>query len=90
VIGVVGDRRGLEVADRVPASAVVVGELCPQPVDVVAAPLERQIPEHVVKRAVLEHQDDDVVDLLQIGDADVLSHHTSRRHRRRLDITPAR
>ena len=76
MIGVIGDRRGLEMADRVAASVVVVGELFPQAVDVVAPALERQVSEHVIKRAVLEHQHDDVVDLLQIGHARVLSHHT--------------
>jgi hypothetical protein len=76
VIGVIGNRRGLEMADRVAAPVVVVGELLPQPVDVAAPTLQRQVSEHVIKRAVLQHQHDDVVDLLQIGHARVFSHHT--------------
>ena len=79
MIGVIGDRRGLEMVDRVAAPVVVVGELFPQAVDVVAPTLERQVSEHVIKRAVLEHQDDDVVDLPQIGHADVLRHHHTPR-----------
>jgi hypothetical protein len=31
----------------------------------------------VIERAVLEHQDDDVVDLLQVGHANLLNHHTA-------------
>ena len=56
-----------------------VGELRPQTIDVAATTLEREIPEHVVEGAVLEHQDDDVVDLLEVCCAG-LGHH--RKHRR--------
>ena len=33
-----------------------VGELRPQTIDVAATTLEREIPEHVVKGAILEHK----------------------------------
>ena len=79
MIGVIGDRRGLEMVDRVAAPVVVVSELFPQAVDVVAPTLERQISEHVIKRAVLEQQDNDVVDLPEIGQADVVRHHHTPR-----------
>src|SRR5580693_10313941 len=53
--------------DGVATPVVFVGELFPQAVDVVASAFERQVAQHVVERAVLEHQDDDVVDLPQVG-----------------------
>ena len=53
---------------------MLVGELRPQTIDVAATTLEREIPEHVVEGAVLEHQDDDVVDLLEVVHVGV-SHH---------------
>ena len=56
---------------------MLVGELRPQAIDLAATTLEREIPEHVVEGAILEHQDDDVVDLLEVGHAG-LSHH--RKH----------
>jgi len=52
MVGVIGDRRGLQVTDGVAPPLVVVGELFPQSVDVSAAALEREIAEHVVERAV--------------------------------------
>jgi hypothetical protein len=58
------------------APVVLVGELCSQTIDIPAAPLERQIPEHVIKRAVLHHQHDDVVNLLQVRDPNLLGHDT--------------
>ncbi len=53
---------------------MLVGELRPQTIDIAATTLEREIPEHVVEGAILEHQDNDVVDLLEVGHAG-LSHH---------------
>jgi hypothetical protein len=49
----------------VAAHLVVVGELFLQSVDVSAAALEREIAEHVVERAVFEHQHHDVGDRLE-------------------------
>lgn len=77
VIGIIRDRRAAEMVHGIAAPAVLVGELRPQTVDIAAATLKGQVPEHVIKRAVLEHQDDDVVDLVQVGHADLLiDHHT--------------
>ncbi len=64
---------------------MLVGELRPQTVDIAATTLEREIPEHVVEGAILEHQDDDVVDLLEVGHVG-LSHH--RKHRRSELLSP--
>ena len=76
MIGIIRDRRAAEMVDGIAAPAVLVGELPPQTVDIAAATLKGQVPEHVIKRAVLEHQNDDVVDLLQVGHADLLIDHT--------------
>jgi hypothetical protein len=46
---------------------ILIGEPRTQAVDVRATALEREIAEHVVEGAVLEHQDDDMVDLLEVG-----------------------
>jgi hypothetical protein len=70
VIGIIGERRTVEMVDGIAAPVVLVGEFPSQTIDIVAGTLQRQIPEHVIKRAVLEHQDHDVVDLLQVGHAD--------------------
>jgi hypothetical protein len=56
-------RRG-EVVRRVAAPLVLVGQPRAQAVDIRAAACEGQIPEHVVKGPVLQHQDHDMVDLL--------------------------
>jgi hypothetical protein len=69
VIGIIGNRRAVEVVDGIAAPVLLVGELPAQTVDIAAGALEREIAEHVIKRAVLEHQDDDVLDLLQVGHA---------------------
>ena len=53
---------------------MLVRELRPQTIDIAATTLEREIPEHVVEGAILEHQDNDVVDLPEVGHAG-LSHH---------------
>ena len=45
---------------------MLVGELRPQTIDIAATTLEREIPEHVVEGAILEHQDNDVVDLPEV------------------------
>ena len=54
--------RSCEMMDRVATSVVIVGHPGCQTVDVVPAALERQVPEHVIKRAVLQHEHDDVLD----------------------------
>jgi hypothetical protein len=77
VIGIIGNRRAAEVMDGIAVPVVLVGELWTQTIDITAATLKRQIPEHVIERAVLEHQNDDVVDLRQVGHANLLSHHTA-------------
>ena len=46
--------------------ACVFDIVCREPVDVVAPAFERQVAEHVVERPVLHHQDDDVLDLLEV------------------------
>ena len=77
MIGIVGNRRAVEMMDGIAAPIMLVGELPAQTIDIAAAALKRQVPEHVIERAVLEHQDDDVVDLLQVGHANLLSRHTA-------------
>jgi hypothetical protein len=74
VIGIIGNRRAVEMMDGIAVPVVLVGELWTQTIDVTAATLKRQIPEHVIERAVLGHQNDDVVDLLEVVHADLLSH----------------
>ena len=73
VIGIVLDHRAVEMVDRIVAPVVLVGELRPQTIDIAATTLEREIPQHVVEGAILEHQDDDVVDLPEVGHAALLS-----------------
>jgi hypothetical protein len=73
---------------------MLVGELRPQTIDIVATTLERELPEHVVEGAILEHQDNDVVDLPEVCHAG-LSHHSLLRDAlagglARLDQRPAR
>jgi hypothetical protein len=80
VIGIVLDHRAVEMVDRIGAPVMLVGELLPQTIDIAATTLEREIPEHVVEGAILEHQDDDVVDLFKVGQAG-LSHHRLLRGR---------
>jgi hypothetical protein len=65
VVGVFDRDEGgaVKVVDRVGAAAVLVRHPGLQPVDVVAAAFQGQVAEHVVERAVLEHQDHDVLDL---------------------------
>src|SRR5438876_1459093 len=64
--------------DRIPAPVVLVGQPFAKTVDVTAATLKRQVTEHVVEGAILQHQDDDVVDLLKVGRTGLLHHDTSR------------
>jgi len=59
--------RTLEVPNLVALALVAVRHARLQAVDVRAGALEAEVAEHVVERAVLEHEDDDVLDLLQVG-----------------------
>ena len=77
VIGIVLDHRAVEMVDRIAAPIVLVGELRPQTIDIVATTFKREIPQHVVEGAILEHQYNDVVDLLEVGHAGVLGHYPS-------------
>src|SRR5690242_4936563 len=52
-----------------------VGELWSQPVDIRAAALQREVPQHVIERAVLHHQHDDVLNLRQVRGTGPLDHH---------------
>jgi hypothetical protein len=63
---VLRQRRPLEVANLVRLAAVDVCHARLQAVDVGPAGLDRQVAEHVVERAVLEHEHDDVVDLAEV------------------------
>jgi hypothetical protein len=63
-----GQRGALKVADPVLLALIRVRHRGLQTVNVGSAGLETEIPEHVVERAVLEHQDDDVVDLFEVCD----------------------
>lgn len=63
VIGIVADSRRVELVDRIPSPAVLVSELRPQPIDIAAAAFEREVSEHVIERAVLKVQDNNVVHL---------------------------
>jgi hypothetical protein len=78
MIGVVHDRRAVQMVNRIDAPVVLVGELGSQTIDIPAPPLEREIPEHMIKRAVLEHQHDDVVNFLQVHQPTPLSHEKLR------------
>jgi hypothetical protein len=64
MIGVVRDRRAVEMKDRIAPPLMLVRELRSQTVDIIAPALEREVSEHGIKRTVLEHQHDDVLDLL--------------------------
>ena len=75
VIGIVLDHRAVEMVDGIVAPAVLVGELRPQTIDIAPTTLEREIPQHVVEGAILEHQYNDVVDLPEVGHAGFVSHH---------------
>jgi hypothetical protein len=68
VIGILGrcELRARQVMDGIVDAPVAVLELGLQPVDV-GATGEREVAEHVVEGAVLEHQDDDVLDLVQVA-----------------------
>ena len=79
MVGIFFDDRGAEMVDGIPAPLVLVGQPFSQTVDVTTATLKRQVAEHVVEGAILQHQDDDVVDLLKVGRSGLLHHDTSRR-----------
>ena len=81
VIGIVLDRRAVEMVDWIGAPVMLVGELLPQTIDIGATTFKREIPQHVVEGAILEHQDNDVVDLPEVGDAGLLGHHRLLRGR---------
>ena len=68
---VLRQRGSLQVADLVLLASVGVRHARLQPVDVRSLGLEREVPEHVVEGAVLEHEDDDVVDLAEVREIGV-------------------
>ena len=68
---VLRERCPLEVPDLVVLAPIDVRHARLQPVDVGPPRFERQIPEHVVERPVLEHEHDDVVDLAEVGEGRV-------------------
>ena len=68
---VLRERCPLEVPDLVVLALIGVRHARLQPVDVGPRRFERQIPEHVVERPVLEHEHDDVVDLAEVGEGRV-------------------
>ena len=78
--GVVGipvrirDVSGRRVRDRILLAVRRVRHPRLEAVDFVAAVLERQVAEHVVKRPVLQHQHDDVLDVLQTAALFRLAH----------------
>ena len=65
-------RSPLQVPDRVLLALVAVRETGRRPSTSVPTRFEAQVAEHVIEGAVLEHQHDDVLDLLEVGDALVL------------------
>ena len=67
VVGIFAQLSALEMVDRIAPAGVLIREVRLQAVDVAAALLERQVAEHVVERAVLQHHDHDRVDLLEIA-----------------------
>ena len=81
VIGIVLDHRAVEMVDWIGAPVMLVRELRPQTIDIAATTFKREIPQHVVEGAILQHQDNDVVDLPQVGHAGLLSHHRLLRGR---------
>ena len=62
------ERRLLEPEDRIRAAFVLVRHPLAKPVDVEAVVFQPEVSEHVVEGAVLEHQHDDVLDLVERAD----------------------
>jgi hypothetical protein len=63
--------------DRVAPTRVLVGHPRSKAIYVVASTLEREVTEHVIERAVLQHQYDDVLDPLETA-AHGIRHRTPR------------
>ena len=61
----IGEVRRAEMVDRIAPATEVVCHPWPQTINLGAATLEREVAEHVIKGAVLQHQHDDVLDPLK-------------------------
>ena len=61
----IGEVRRAEMVDRVAPAPEVVSHPWPKTINLVAATLEREVTEHVIEGAILQHQHDDVLDPLK-------------------------